>query len=156
VALGVVGAGAVLASTLLTTHRLAPTDGGASVAIPRSWDTGRVAGESFPGADDPDTGARAGDGARGVTVAYSDTYADPTGVLKTITVEGCATTTARTATVGKWSGVTWRRTGCPGSVVVEDVVLANQGADEFTVWVQVRSVDGDPDLEGVLGSLRVD
>ncbi|WP_158220342.1 serine/threonine-protein kinase [Kineosporia sp. A_224] len=155
--LAVLVLGAVLTSRyLLTTHRLAPTDGGASVAIPRSWDTEKVAGVSFPGADDPDSGARAGAGARAVTVAYSDTYTDPAQVLRSIEVSGCATTTASKGTVGKWPATLWRRTGCADAAVVQDVVLANQGTDEFTVWVQVRSVDGDPDLEEVLGSLRVD
>jgi hypothetical protein len=110
---------------------------------------------SFPGADDADSGARAvGSGGRSVTVADSTSYEAPDTVLAAVPDPGCATTVRQDARVGPYEGVALTHTGCPGGVTVTDVVVGNEGTDEFSVWVQVRSVDGDPDVADVLGSLR--
>jgi hypothetical protein len=154
-----IGAGAavlVVAAGWALTHRphvLVPTDGKVSVQVPGSWKGS--AGFPYPGETDADAGARAGQGDRSITVAYSSSYEPPEQVAARVQVTGCAAPTARTVTVDAWQGVVWHYAGCAAGIETDEVVLANQGSREWTVWIEVRSSGGDPDLGSVLKTLKV-
>ncbi len=110
----------------------------------------------FPGSSDPDAGARAGAGARSVAIAFESSYVPPDEVIAELDLSGCDDPTSRSVTLGPWSGMTWHADDCPGGTSRDEVVLGNDdGNDEWTVWLEVRSQGGEPDLATVLDSLEL-
>ncbi|MFN8078134.1 MAG: serine/threonine-protein kinase [Kineosporiaceae bacterium] len=146
-------AGARPAWALATTRPLSAADDKVSVRVPRGWQG--TAGAAFPGTDDATSGARAGAGGRTVTVAFDDSDHEPNEVYDRLGVSGCGAAVLRPVAVGPWQGQNWRFENCAGDVTLDEVVLANPGATEWTVWLEVRSRDGDPDLTTILASLQV-
>ncbi len=135
------------------TRTLTPADGRTAVQVPRSWqDTADV---PFPGSSDPDAGARAGADGRSVSVAFEPSYYSPDEVLAELDLSDCHDPTSRSVTLGSWSGTTWHADHCPGGTSLDEVVVGNPGDEEWTVWLEVRSRGGQPDLETVLESLDI-
>lgn len=156
VALGIalaLAAGARPAWALATTRPLSAADDKVSVRVPRSWQG--TAGLTFPGADDATSGSRAGGDGRAVAVAFDDSHHEPNEVYDLLGVTGCGAATRRPVGVGPWQGQTWRFENCAGGTTLDEVVLANPGTTEWTVWLEVRSRDGDPDLTKVLATLQI-
>jgi eukaryotic-like serine/threonine-protein kinase len=142
-------------STSGSTRTLIPRTPEVSIQVPASWQGQAALG--FPGETFTDEGVRAGDGTRFISVALNDFYKEPATVLSKIAVAGCGAPTQRTIGVGPYQGLGYHYTGCADGTVVDEVALAGNGSgkDEWSVWVEVRSVKGDPDLATVLASLKI-
>jgi hypothetical protein len=152
----VAGTGAVAGwagwNVLRGPHRISPTDRHVSIEVPR--DLTRREDAAFPGRGDPRAGKRASADQRSVTVAYDPVSRDARQVLADVQPQDCARTDSRTGRVGSWPGRKDRYT-CPDGVTVDEVVLTGGGSRPFTVWVEVKSVSGSPDLTSILSSLDV-
>jgi hypothetical protein len=131
---------------------ISPANGGVSVRVPSDWTT--RTGVAFPGATSPDDGVRATSGTRSIAVAYAGSANNAITVLTAAAPAGCTPGSARGVTVGSWPGTVAHYSGCQDGSSVDEVVLGG-GSTTWTVWVEVRSVDSDPDLSSVLGSLDV-
>jgi eukaryotic-like serine/threonine-protein kinase len=158
----VLGAGVVviaLVATLtwryLTRDRvMTPSAGHVHVAVPHDWP--QQDGAAFPGGTDTSAGARAASGGRTITVAYNGNAENPTDVLDLVAPSGCTRGDTRNTAVGSWTGVTVHYTGCPDGSAVDEVVLGGQGGRvPWTVWLEVRSRSGSPDLTDVLAGVDV-
>jgi hypothetical protein len=134
-------------------HRIAPAAGQVSVEVPPDW-TGQTP-VAFPGRGDTSVGVRADATNRSVSVAFDDTGTDPTAVLAQVQPPGCASVSIRGVRVGPWAGRTEHFTGCPNGSDADEVALTGGGPGGWTVWVEVRSIGGNPDLSDILGSLEV-
>jgi hypothetical protein len=153
-ALAAIVVATVLGWSYLTRDRvMTPTGGHVRVDVPRGW-TGQSS-VAFPGHDDGDAGARIGENGRSIAVAYTDSVHTPRDVLGRTVPDGCGDSSLSRPQVGSWSGVAVHYSGCAGGSSVDDVVLIQQTGAQWTVWVEVRSVDGEPDLAHVLSSLDI-
>jgi len=137
------------------TRTLTPGSPKVSIQVPASWQGQAAIG--FPGETFTDEGARAGDGTRFISVALNTFYKEPATVLPKVAVTGCGTPTQRSIGVGPYQGLGYHYAGCADGTVVDEVALASNGSgnDEWSVWVEVRSLKGDPALAIVLASLRI-
>lgn len=134
-------------------QRVTPVDGKVSIEVPAGW---RARSDvAFPGEDDPHDGVRMRSGKRSVTVALSDDFEEPRALLERVRPTGCVPGRTWEGQVGSWTHLTERFTACLDGVDVSEVALARDGAPEWTVWVEVRSENGDPDLATVLKSLEI-
>lgn len=138
-----------------STRTLTPQTPEVSIQVPAAWQGQAALG--FPGETFTDEGARAGDGTRFISVALNDFYKDPATVLPLVEVTGCGKPTQRTIGVGPHQGLGYHYAGCADGTVVDEVVLASDGSgkDEWSVWVEVRSLNGQPDLATVLATLTI-
>jgi hypothetical protein len=153
---------AVIACVLgrLATHRtrsLSPASGHVTVQIPISWT--EQAPVLYPGGDSPADGVRSTQGLRSVAVAWSGRREDPQAVVGRIAPPGCRPAEPRAVRVGDRDGVVRHRSSCPDGTAVDEVALVDQDATPdgtgWTVWVEVRTKDGDPDLASVLSGIRI-
>jgi hypothetical protein len=140
-------------------HRLVPSGGHVQIAVPH--DLTRLEAVPFPGGTDGAAGARAraaGD-PRTVAVAWSSAREDPGAVLGRTVPAGCGQPgTVRQSHVGDWTGLAVHYPGCPDGTAEDDVALSPRNGAAgpgWTVWVQVRSLNGRPDLTATLASLDV-
>jgi serine/threonine protein kinase len=149
----IVGGGWAGWTLLHGTQTLTPVNGRVSVQVPRDWS--ERTNVSFPGMGDTKAGIRAGSGNRSVTVAFRTSGADPSDVLTPVQPQDCTPSGSRAVQVGSWNGRTESFSGCQGGSQVDEVVLTGGGSSGWTVWIEVRSRSGSPELEDVLRSLEV-
>lgn len=133
-------------------QRIASGDGHVSIEVPR--DLTRREDAAFPGRGDPRAGKRASADQRSVTIAYDPVNRDAGQVLTDVRPPGCTKSDSRTGRVGSWPGLSDRYT-CPDGVTVDQVALTGGGPHPFTVWVEVKSVSGNPDLTSTLSSIDI-
>ena len=154
VLLGVLGVIGVLGRAYLTRNAtLTSGDGRVRVSVPATL----AAREdiAFPGGSDRTAGARASQGARAVSVAYADGAQPAAEVIARSAPAGCTPGQVSDARVGAWTGAAVQYVSCPDGVTVDEVVLSPTSGGAWTVWVEVRSVDGSPAVKDVLGDLQV-
>ena len=91
-----------------------------------------------------------------MAVAWSGALEEPGIVLGRTVPSGCGTVSVHHAAVGAWKGLAAHYPDCADGTAEDDVALtAGSGSTGSTVWVQVRSVQGRPDLAATLGTLDV-
>jgi len=154
VVLGLVLVAGLVGRAYLTRDRtLASPDGRVRVGIPHDWTAGDPI--PFPGGADLTAGARSADGNRAVSVAFAAGTRQAAEVINGVAPTGCTPGSVDDTTVGSWTGVRVRYTGCPDGATVDEVVLTPRSGGAWTVWLEVRSVAASPDVAAVLASLEV-
>jgi len=154
VLLGVLGLVGVLGRAYLTRNAtLTSGDGRVRVSVPAALSTRDDL--TFPGGSDRTAGARASQGGRAVSVAYADGAHPAAEVIARSAPAGCTPGQVSDASVGAWTGARVQYVSCPDGVTVDEVVLSPTSGGAWTVWVEVRSVDGSPAVKDVLGGLQV-